>query len=190
MTCDDVQCLQGPYLDSELDARTTLEVEHHLKGCPDCARAFAEEEWVEAWLKAGLNRGERTPGLWKQVEGKISIRGQPRSQMFSSPAGPVNLFVVLLGQLKDSWSASRWIWTGLAATWAVILMLNTTARETDQAAGTRRPAPSTLDLRFALKQKQLWMVELAAPSGATSASSSKMAPVGPRSERHLVNLNS
>jgi hypothetical protein len=190
MTCDDVQCLQDPYLDSELDARTTLEVEHHLKGCPDCARVFAEEEQLEAQLNAGLNCGERTPGLWKQVEGKISVGGQPRPRTFTSPAGPGNLFAALLGQLKDPRSASRWIWAGLATTWAIILVLNTTARESDQAAVARRPAPSTLDLRFGLKQKQLWMVELAAPSGATSANSSKSVPVGPRSERHLVNVNS
>ena len=52
--------LQGPYLDSELDAKTTLEIEQHLAGCPACARLFAEEQKLEARMKAGLNRGPRT----------------------------------------------------------------------------------------------------------------------------------
>ena len=58
MKCDEVQTLHGPYLDSELDARTSLEIELHLKACPHCARLFAEEERLEARIKAGLNQGD------------------------------------------------------------------------------------------------------------------------------------
>jgi len=42
MKCDEVQTLHGPYLDSELDAKNSLEIQQHLKTCPGCARLFAE----------------------------------------------------------------------------------------------------------------------------------------------------
>ena len=48
MKCDEVQTMQGPYLDSELDAKTTLEIEHHLAVCPACAHLFAQEQKLEA----------------------------------------------------------------------------------------------------------------------------------------------
>lgn len=188
MTCDEVQGLQGPYLDSELDARATLELEHHLKGCPDCARVFAEEQQVLARLKASLNRGQRTAGLWDRMEDGIRAGGHQRSQVFPGSVGPGNLCAAL-SRWKDSWSAPRWIWAGLTAMWAIILVLSTTARETEQAAAPRR-APSASELRFALKQKQLWMAELAAPSAVFSANSLKAVPPGPRTEQNLVNLHS
>ena len=68
MKCDEVQALHGPYLDSELDARTSLEIEQHLRACPECARLFAEEEKLEARIRAGLKQGPRTPALWAQIE--------------------------------------------------------------------------------------------------------------------------
>ena len=74
MRCEEVQSLHGPYLDSELDARTSLEIEQHLKSCPDCARLFAEEQKLEARLKAGLTRGSRTPALWEQIERAVLRR--------------------------------------------------------------------------------------------------------------------
>ena len=58
MRCEEVQSLHGPYLDSELEARSTLEIEQHLKSCPDCARLFAEEAEAggaaEGWPDAGV----------------------------------------------------------------------------------------------------------------------------------------
>ncbi len=48
MKCDEVQTMHGPYLDSELDAKTTLEIEQHLAACPACARLFAEEQKLNA----------------------------------------------------------------------------------------------------------------------------------------------
>ena len=78
MKCDELQPLQGPYLDSELDARTSLEIEQHLKACPNCARLFAEEQKLAARLKAGLNRGQRTAALWDEIERSVAAAAQPR----------------------------------------------------------------------------------------------------------------
>ena len=40
MTCQDVQTLIHGYMDYELDAAKSLEVEQHLETCPDCAKAL------------------------------------------------------------------------------------------------------------------------------------------------------
>jgi hypothetical protein len=83
MRCDEVQPLQGLYLDSELDARTTLEVEQHLRTCAGCARSFEEERRQEARLKAGLKQGQRTGELWKQIERSVAAAAvaDPRARV-------------------------------------------------------------------------------------------------------------
>jgi anti-sigma factor RsiW len=76
MKCDEVQPLHGPYLDSELDAKTTLEIQQHVVTCPDCARAFATEGRLEARIMAGLKQGQRTAALWEQVEHRVLAAAQ------------------------------------------------------------------------------------------------------------------
>lgn len=189
MRCDEVQPLQGPYLDSELDARTTLEIHRHLKECSECAHIFAEEQMTEEWLKAGLNRGERTVGLWERVERAVIAAGQERLQQSPRPGERRDLIAAISNQLHTSWTRSRWVWAGLTAAWMGILLLNATARQTDAMPTVRQPAPSTSEVRFALKQKQLLMVGLAMPTETSSAGRSKTAPPGPRTQRHILNLN-
>ena len=43
MRCHEARNLLGPYLDSELDAKASLEVAQHLESCEDCARVFDAE---------------------------------------------------------------------------------------------------------------------------------------------------
>ena len=166
MKCDEVQTLHGPYLDSELDAKTTLEIEQHLKACPACARLFAEEEKLEARMMAGLNRGPRTAALWEQIERAVVAAGSAASRPrpprhVSQPVGWPALLAALGAQLRAGWQASRWAWAGLAAVWVVILALNFTAREPDAPLVAGQEAPSASEMRLALKQKQLLMAELA-----------------------------
>ena len=189
MRCDEVQTLQGPYLDSELDARTTLEIQHHLKECSECAHIFAEEELVEERLRAGLNRGERTVVVWERVERGVAAASEERRRQMPWPGKHQGLIAALGNQLQTSWTRAPWVWAGLTAAWMAILLLNTTARRTDAMPTAGQPAPSTSEIRFALKQKQLLMVELAVPSETTSASQSKAAPPGPRTQRQMLNLN-
>ena len=166
MKCDEVQTLHGPYLDSELDARTSLEIEQHLKACPECARLFAEEEKLEARIKAGLKQGPRTPALWAQIEREVAAaassasRSRPPAQV-SQPVGWPAVLGALWAQLRAGWQASRWAWAGLAAAWAVILVLNGTAREPDAPLVAGKQLPSASEMRFAVKQKHLLMAELA-----------------------------
>ena len=193
MTCEEVRLLHGCYLDSELDARTTAEMEQHLKSCPDCACLFAEEQKLEARLKAGLNQGSQTSALWDRIE--RSVAGAPsaaghRVLVRVSPAGGGNLVLsALFGRIRAGLRRSPRAWAGLAAAWALILLLDLTAREpgTTPLAGQR--VPSASEMRFAWEQKQLLMADLAFAMELGPVEESKVAPRSPRSDRHNGNLN-
>jgi anti-sigma factor RsiW len=194
MRCEEVQSLQGPYLDSELDARTTLEIAQHLKSCPDCVRLFTEEQELEEQLKGGLNRGSRTPALWGQIEGSVvsAARSAARSGLpirGSQSAGWQALLSALGEQLQARLRRSPWAWAGLAVAWVVILALNFTAREPDARLEARQTVPSLTEMRFAWRQKQLLMADLALALEPAPASKANPAPPSPHSERQKETLN-
>ena len=74
MRCHETRQFLGPYLDSELDAKTSLEVEQHIESCPDCARVFAAEEKLDAHIFTTLRQGPRTGALWDGVESRLKPR--------------------------------------------------------------------------------------------------------------------
>ena len=188
MKCDEIQTLRGPYLDSELDARTSLDIAEHLKTCPACARLFAEEEKLDARLMAGLNRGARTAVLWEQLEREVAAVSSA-SRLRLGQRRSAERRYGLVAQLRAGWERSRWAWTGLAAVWVVILALDFTAREPDAPLVARQDVPSPSEMRLALKQKQLLMAELAVTSEPTPADKPKPAPPSPRSDRPSETLN-
>jgi anti-sigma factor RsiW len=194
MRCDELRPLHGLYLDSELDARTTLEIEQHLKSCPECARLFAAEQKLEARIKAGLNQGSRTATLWERIEGAVSA-GAPSavltrvSASVSEPAGWQTVLWALGQQVHAGWRRSRWAWAGLAAVWGVILVLSFTAREHNPRIVVAQGVPSVSEMRFAWKQKQLLMADLAFAPEAAPAEKSRPTPPSPHSERQNGTLN-
>jgi anti-sigma factor RsiW len=189
MKCDEVQTLHGPYLDSELDAKTSLEVEQHLKSCPKCARFFAEEEKLEARIMAGLNQGPRTAALWEQIERKVAAAAQSASLPRAGWRRSAERRYGLGARLRAGWQRSRWAWAGLAAVWVGIVALNFTAREPDAQLVAGQQFLSASEMRLALKQKQLLMAELAVTSEPAPAAKPKAAPPSPRSERRNETLS-
>lgn len=71
MKCNDARKLLHPYLDSELDTKSSLEVEQHLASCAECAGLFEAESKFDARLREALRRGERTPALWHAIESRL-----------------------------------------------------------------------------------------------------------------------
>ena len=194
MKCDEVQTMQAPYLDSELDAKASLEIEQHLATCPACARVFAEEEKLEARMKVGLNRGPRTAPLWAQIERDVTAAAQSPSRLrlaehVSQPVGWQGVFGMLGARLQAGWQPACSAWAGLAGVWVVILALNFVARQPDAPLVAGQEAPSASEMRFALKQKHLLMAELAFTSEPVPADKPKSAPPSPRSDRRNETLN-
>jgi anti-sigma factor RsiW len=192
MKCDEVQPLQGTYLDSELDARTTLEIEQHLGSCPECVRFFAEQVKLEGRLKAGLNQGRRTAALWEQIERSVaaaaSTRSHPESLLRLSPPGGWRVILTALVE-QLGFGRSRGAWAALAAVWIVILALNFTADENVAGPIVRKDAPTASAIRFALKQRQLLMAEFPAASELAPADKPKTTRPSPRSDRRQQTLN-
>jgi anti-sigma factor RsiW len=193
MKCNEVQTMQGPYLDSELDAKTILEIEQHLTACPACARLFAQEQKLEARIAAGLNRGSRTAGLWAQIEREVAdASSASRSRgptLVPKPIGWPAVLGALGAQIRAGWRSSRWAWTGLAAGWTVVLVLNLAAREPDAPLVAGQEVPSASEIRIALKQKHMLMAELALAPEPAPADKPKPARPSPHTERRKETLN-
>ncbi len=194
MRCEEVQSLHGPYLDSELEARSTLEIEQHLKSCPDCARLFAEEQKLEARLKAGLTQGSRSPALWERIERAVVAAepAAPRSRppgRVSEPSGWQALLWGLGEQLRAGLRRSPRAWAGLALVWGAILALHLAGRQPEGRFVTGQGVPSVSEIRFAWKQKQLLMADLAFALEPAPAGKSSPAPPSPHSDRQKEDLN-
>jgi anti-sigma factor RsiW len=193
MKCNEVQTMQGPYLDSELDAKTTLEIEQHLTACPACASLFAQEQKLEARITAGLNRGSRTATLWAQIERGVAAAASapsPRPPALAPQRAEWSALLGALGaQIRAGWQTSRWAWTGLAAVWAVILVLNLAAREPEAPLVAGQEVPSASAMRLALEQKYLLMSELALTPEPAPADKPKPVRPSPHSERRNETVN-
>ncbi|HOX57933.1 MAG TPA: zf-HC2 domain-containing protein [Candidatus Paceibacterota bacterium] len=194
MKCDESQSLQVPYLDSELDARTTIEIEQHLKSCTKCARLFAMQERLDARVKSCLNQGQRTAALWEQIERSVAAAASATVRRPPSPRPALielwRAFVTTLGdQLQAGWRRSPGAWAGLTAVWVVILTLNFAARESETRLAAGKQLPHATEVRFAVKQKRLLLAELAFLPQPILTGKSKAPTISPRSERRAQTLN-
>ena len=71
MKCNEIRNLVLAYLDSELDAKTSQEIQLHLQTCTECAELFAREQKFNERLFGVLRVGQPTPALWEQVESQL-----------------------------------------------------------------------------------------------------------------------
>lgn len=71
MRCHETRVLASPYLDSELDTKTSFVIEQHLQNCASCRAWFNGAERVEARLHASLRTGTRDAALWTHIESLV-----------------------------------------------------------------------------------------------------------------------
>ena len=194
MKCEEALALQNAYLDSELDPNATVQVGQHLKACPECARAFAEEESLDSWLRVALRTERRSADLWARTEAAVrGVAQTPTTRNAGWQGSQIFLRRILglhapKGERVGS-AATRLAWAGLATAWAAILLLNTTARETSSTWMARQAPPSSAALRVALKQRLQLLAELSFSSDQPSAAPSKSVAPGSRSERQRRAFN-
>jgi predicted anti-sigma-YlaC factor YlaD len=75
MKCAEVRKFVRLYLDSELDAKHSFEVEQHLESCAECAGFFEAEKKFDERLSKFLVAtaiGQATRSLWENAEAQIS----------------------------------------------------------------------------------------------------------------------
>lgn len=71
MNCLEARKRLQLYLDSELEAETSFEIEKHLETCSECAAMFKSEQGFHQRVSGFLSKGERAPSLWEAVESKL-----------------------------------------------------------------------------------------------------------------------
>jgi anti-sigma factor RsiW len=72
-----LQTLLHGYVDGELDLMRHLDIEQHLAGCPDCARACKQLQVLQAALRGKSFHFAPPPGLRRRIES--SLRDQDNS---------------------------------------------------------------------------------------------------------------
>jgi len=72
MRCHQVRELVGPYLDSELDTKTSHEIAQHLESCADCARVLEVEGTLDKQIFSALRKGDKNDSLWRDVEAQVA----------------------------------------------------------------------------------------------------------------------
>jgi anti-sigma factor RsiW len=93
-----MQDLLHAYIDDELDVAHTLDVERHLQGCPDCARACAELRELRAAFRSHVPRFTPPDGLRTRIRAALrpeSEKGRRSLPRRWTPAG-VAAAVILL----------------------------------------------------------------------------------------------
>jgi anti-sigma factor RsiW len=94
MKCAEVRKFVQLYLDSELDAKNSFEVEQHLESCTDCASLFEAEKKFEERLGRFLRSGQPTRAVWEKVEATIAPSQFARLRTFWPVALAASVIIV------------------------------------------------------------------------------------------------
>src|SRR6516162_5587369 len=72
MKCEEASRFLSPYLDSELDPKTSFEISAHCDQCPFCRDRFDAERRIERSLAVELKKSEaRDAELWRQARARV-----------------------------------------------------------------------------------------------------------------------
>lgn len=134
MVCDDnARFLQG-YLDGELDLVRSLEIEEHLKTCPDCAQ--------ELWNQQTLRKAFRSSSLYERAPARLADRIRASVAREATAGASTNAAAnaaptaenapakkaMIVSMTPAPISSKRAAWNWLAVAAAVLLMLTVTWR--------------------------------------------------------------
>ncbi len=101
MKCSEVRNLARLYLDSELEPKSSLEIEQHLQSCRECAGLYEAEQKFDERLFGVLRRGRKTPALWEEVESRMQPAHRRKTALFRrwkvlALGGSAALFIAVL----------------------------------------------------------------------------------------------
>lgn len=108
MNCNDTRQWIHGYADRELDLVHTVEIEHHLRDCPSCTRAYQNLQALRGALGADALRFQAPAALRQRIQSGLRT---------ASPARPATA----------AWPARRvlsWRWAAVAASLALVAVLS------------------------------------------------------------------
>jgi hypothetical protein len=121
------------------------------------------------------------PSTWR--EGILKAANQAASSPHAPRPTPHGWLASLILQLSALTRPHRAAWTGLAATWIVIAVMNFSARDHSQVSTAQHPLPSPDAMQAFREQKLYLLTELAGQTTPHETIRPQAVPVGPRSQR-------
>jgi anti-sigma factor RsiW len=120
VVCDDNARLLHGYLDGELDLVRSLEIEEHLKTCPDCAQ--------ELWNQQTLRKAFRSSSLYDRAPAGLADRIRSSIALETADASPETGAPALKKAPVSTLTSRRATWNWLAVAAAILLMFTMTWR--------------------------------------------------------------
>lgn len=71
MDCHQIKIYLSPYLDSELDPRTTMDIAHHLENCEGCNRRYERERTIDDLFRDTFSGPSMPDEVWAKLAGSI-----------------------------------------------------------------------------------------------------------------------
>ena len=129
MVCDDnVRLLHG-YLDGELDLVRSLEIEEHLKVCPDCAQALWNQQTLRKAFRSSSLYDRAPAGLADRIRASIAREATAdATETETAESAPAVKKATIVSMTPTSLSSKRVVWNWLAVAAAVLLMFTVTWR--------------------------------------------------------------
>lgn len=87
MTCAEARVLLGAHLDHELDVRSSLELEAHLRECAACRAELADLETLQESARANLTRFSPSAALEAKLRDAVRPARAPRRQAWWAAGG-------------------------------------------------------------------------------------------------------
>jgi anti-sigma factor RsiW len=138
VNCHDARTLLMAYLDSELDAATTVSVREHLRTCSTCAVRFDQEEHLETALAALLREGTMPADVCQRLDSVLVAASREREADGDGAASGMSGDVP---RSRDELAARRgvYMWRWIAA--AALVLVAVTLMFTDNSI-PREQAPA------------------------------------------------
>lgn len=103
MRCHEIRALCSAYLDSELDTKTSFDMEQHLRDCEGCRLFFEGERRVDERVFEALRAGGKDDALWRGIEAKLTASARPPTRAWWKVAALAAAAMVVLALSLVLW---------------------------------------------------------------------------------------
>jgi anti-sigma factor RsiW len=107
LNCREIRTLVHGYVDGELDLMKSLEIEEHLRECPECAQAHASLQTIRAAIKDSALYSPAPPDLATRVRSSVRRASRANRARRVRPGPLLAVAASLALILAASWGLAR-----------------------------------------------------------------------------------
>jgi hypothetical protein len=104
MRCSEVERVLSEFLDGASDSTLPIDVEAHVKSCPDCSDLVSELKLIASEARQLAATEEPAPRVWVRIAAELRAEGLIRDSE-SAPVRPVVVPVPVPASPRSRWSA-------------------------------------------------------------------------------------